>query len=71
MAVAEAVAALHVREGNRVSVTASHPSLIAHCRHSPRWKTVDVKRTGSRGAKGIAKNYRGSAGRAVVSFEYK
>jgi GNAT superfamily N-acetyltransferase len=71
MAVAEAVAALHVREGNRVSVTASHPSLIAHCRRSPRWKTVDVKRTGSRAAKGIAKNYRGSAGRAVVSFEYK
>jgi GNAT superfamily N-acetyltransferase len=69
MAVAEAVAELHVREGCRVNVTASHPSLIAHCRRSPRWRAVGVKKTGSRGAKFVS-NYRGSPGRAVVSFEY-
>jgi len=70
MSVAEAVAELHVGEGNRVNVTASHPSLIAHCRRSPRWRVVDVKRTGSQNAKKFIDNYRGSAGRAVVSFEY-
>jgi hypothetical protein len=70
MTMAEAVAELHVREGNRVNVTASHPSLISHCRRSPLWRTIDVKRTGSHGAKKFIANYRGSAGRAVVSFEY-
>jgi GNAT superfamily N-acetyltransferase len=70
MAVAEAVAELHVQEGNRVNVTASHPSLIAHCRRSPRWKVVGVKKTGSRGSQEFISNYRGSPGRAVVSFEY-
>jgi GNAT superfamily N-acetyltransferase len=40
MAVGEAVAALHVAEGHRVNVTASHPALIAHCRRSPRWRLI-------------------------------
>ncbi len=70
MAVAEAVAELHVREGNRVNVTASHPALIAHCRCSSRWRAVGVKKTGSRGAQKFIPTYRGSPGRAVVSFEY-
>jgi GNAT superfamily N-acetyltransferase len=70
MTVAEAVAELHVQEGNRVNVTASHPSLIAHCRRSPRWKAVGVKKTGSRGSQKFISSYRGSPGRAVVSFEY-
>ena len=69
MAVAEAVADLHVAEGHRVNVTGSHPALIAHCRRSPRWRTVGVKKTGSRVWPAFH-NYRGSAGRAVVSFEY-
>ena len=71
MSVAEAVAELHVREGNRVNVTASHPALIAHCRRSPRWRVVGVRKTGSPNAQQFIDNYRGSAGRAVVSFEYK
>jgi len=69
-AVAEAVAELHVREGHRVNVTGSHPAVIAHCRRSPRWKIVGVKKTGSPGARRFISNYRGSPGRAVVSFEY-
>ncbi len=69
-AVAEAVADLHVQEGHRVNVTGSHPAVIAHCRRSPRWKIVDVKKTGSHGAQRFISNYRGSPGRAVVSFEY-
>jgi GNAT superfamily N-acetyltransferase len=69
MAVAETVADMHVQEGNRVNVTASHPSLIAHCRRSPHWRAVGIKKSGSRSAQFIA-NYRGSPGRAVASFEY-
>jgi GNAT superfamily N-acetyltransferase len=70
MAMTEAVAGLHRREAHRVNVTASHPALIAHCRRSPRWRAVSVKKIGSRNAKGFIQGYRGSAGRAVVSFEY-
>ena len=70
MAVAEAVAELHVREGHRVNVTASHPALLAHCRRSPRWRLVGVRKTGSRDTRKFIHNYRGSTGRAVVSFEY-
>ncbi len=70
MAVAEAVAELHLREGHRLNVTASHPALLAHCRRSPRWRPVGVRKTGSRAAGKFIQDYRGSAGRAVVSFEY-
>ncbi len=70
MALAEAVAELHRGEGHRLNVTASHPALLAHCRRSPLWRAVQVRKTGSRGAEKFAKGYRGSAGRAVVSFEY-
>ena len=70
MAVAEAVAELHVRQGHRVNVTGSHPALIAHCRRSPRWKTVGIRKTGSQDSRKFISNYRGSTGRAVVSFEY-
>ncbi len=70
MRVAEAIAELHVREGNRMNVTASHPALIAHCRRSPQWRTVGVRKCGSLRSREFIGNYRGSAGRAVVSFEY-
>jgi GNAT superfamily N-acetyltransferase len=69
-AVAESVAQLHREEGRRVNLTASHPAVIAHCRRSPRWRAVNVKKTGSSPATRLVANYRGSAGRAVVSFEY-
>jgi hypothetical protein len=70
MSVAEAVAEIHRRAGQRVNVTGSHPALIAHCRRSPRWRAVNVRKTGSQTAARFVHNYRGSAGRAVVSFEY-
>jgi GNAT superfamily N-acetyltransferase len=71
MRVAEAVAELHVAEGLRFNVTASHPALIAHCRKSPHWRTVNVLKTGSRPGRKANEKYRGAIGRAVVSFEYK
>ncbi len=70
MAITEAVAELHRGEGHRVNVTASHPSLIAHCRRSPRWRAVGVKKAGGGNTARFIKGYRGSTGRAVVSFEY-
>ncbi len=69
-AVAEAVAELHLAEGHRMNITTSHPAMIAHCRRSPAWKCVGVKKTGSHDSKRFITNYRSSLGRAVVSFEY-
>ncbi len=68
MSVLEAVAQWHRGQGHRISVTASHPALLAHCRRSAAWRTVGVKRQGSPSVPCFG--YRGSAGRAVVSFEY-
>ena len=71
MRVVAAVASLHREEGLRINVTSSHPALIRHCKRSPDWKTVNVKKAGSN-PRGTARfpRYRNSAGRAVVSFEY-
>jgi len=70
MRVAETVAEIHRAWGHRLNVTASHPALIAHCRRSPRWRAVAVRKTGSRRTERFIHNYHGSAGRAVVSFEF-
>jgi GNAT superfamily N-acetyltransferase len=71
MAVLEAVAQLHCDEGHRLNLTASHPAVVSHCRRSPRWRAVGVRKTGSgRMSAQFVRGYRSSAGRAVVSFEY-
>lgn len=71
MRVVAGVASLHRSEGHRINVTGSHPALIGHCKRSPLWKAVNVKKTGS-GSRNVANiaAYRSSKGRAVVSFEY-
>jgi GNAT superfamily N-acetyltransferase len=68
--VAEAAAELHREQGHRITIAASHPSVVAHCRRSPRWKAITLKRLGSPGREQRFHNYRGSPGRAVVSFEF-
>jgi hypothetical protein len=65
-----AVASLHRAEGLRINVTSSHPALIGHCRRSPLWKAVNVKKSGGAGRNSKFPTYRSAAGRAVVSFEY-
>jgi GNAT superfamily N-acetyltransferase len=71
MRATEAVADLHRAEGLRINVTSSHPALIRHCRRSPLWKAVSVKKTGTSSASSKHfPHYHNSAGRAVVSFEY-
>jgi GNAT superfamily N-acetyltransferase len=69
MSLAETVAALYQRRGVRVNITASHPAVIGHCRRSPLWRSVSVKPVGASGGRMVG--YRGSLGRAVVSFEYR
>lgn len=70
MRVAESVADLHRADGQRLNVTASHPALVAHCQRSTRWQVVNVRKAGSQRTQQLVDNYRGSLGRAVVSFEY-
>jgi GNAT superfamily N-acetyltransferase len=70
MRVAEAVADVHCAQGLRMRVTASHPALIAHCSRSPLWRATRIMKTGSQPVARFVRNYRGSRGRAVVSFEY-
>lgn len=72
MRMVEAVADLQLSEGLRVNVTSSHPALIGHCQRSPLWRVVNVKKTGQSTCRGRTAftAYRGSGGRAVVSFEY-
>ena len=69
MAVAEAVGDWHLARGERLNVTSSHRSLLAHCRRSPRWRFVG-QRAATRPRGVPAHNYRDAAGRAVASFEY-
>jgi GNAT superfamily N-acetyltransferase len=69
-ALAESVAEMNREEGYRLNITASHPAVIAHCRNSPKWRAVGVKKTGSSRTERFIPNYHGSIGRAVVSFEY-
>lgn len=69
-AVLDAVCESRRAAGLRMNLTASHPAVIAHCRRSPHWRAVAVRKTGSPAARRAWRKYRGSAGRAVVSFEY-
>jgi GNAT superfamily N-acetyltransferase len=71
MRVVAAVASLHRAEGLRINVTSSHPALIRHCRQSDQWKAINVRKFGaSPRLSARFPGYRGSTGRAVVSFEY-
>ena len=67
--VMEAIAERYVSQGKRMNITASHPAVLSHCRRSPRWRLVNVRRVGSRKSNFVA-NYRDASRRSVVSFEY-
>ena len=57
------------REGLKLAIVGSHPSIIRHCERSKRWFCRDVAKSGHKHtyAGGGKVN---SAGRAVVSFDY-
>jgi GNAT superfamily N-acetyltransferase len=56
--------------GHRVTITTSHPAMIAHLDRSPLWTIRAVKRTGSSRHGGRNRCDLTSRGRAVVSAEY-
>ncbi len=66
---AEAVGDVEREEGKRLSITASHPGVLGHCRDSARWRLVGVRRAGSAGRRSF-RGYRGGGGRTTASFEY-
>ena len=59
-ALLDTLAEMYVEQGYRFSITASHPSVLSHCKRSERWRTSNIKKAGSKHSKG----------RAVVSFEF-
>ncbi len=65
----EAIGEIHRNENLRLSITASHPSIIRHCTNSNRWKTTNLMKTGASRKQAI-QGYKSSSGRCVVSFEY-
>ncbi|MDO4574036.1 MAG: ABC transporter ATP-binding protein [Planctomycetia bacterium] len=70
MKFAEALGRLYRDDGLRLNITGSHPSVIAHCRKSPLWRTVQVKTARSLPRSSRIPEYRGANGRNVVSFEF-
>lgn len=69
-AVLDTIARLYRRRGRRIGITTSHPAIIRHCQRCPHWRLVAVRKHGSRGGGRNLPQYRGSRGRAVISFEY-
>lgn len=65
-----AVARYYRGQGQRVGITTSHPAMIAHLSRSPQWRLRAVRKWGSRGGGRNLPQYRGSFGRAVMSFEF-
>jgi GNAT superfamily N-acetyltransferase len=57
----DSLAGLYREQDYRFSITASHPSVLSHCKRSEHWKAINVQKTGSKH----------SHGRAVVSFEFR
>jgi hypothetical protein len=68
--VAEAVGDGYLAQGMRMNLAAAHPSIVAHCVRSPRWRTVAVRKPGSKRRPTFVHNYRGAPGRTIASFEY-
>jgi len=62
-----------VREqGRRVTITSSHPSMIAHLAHSAAWRISRVSPAGRERSRMTGRaNYRTSFGRPVVSAEFQ
>jgi ABC-type hemin transport system ATPase subunit len=67
---AEQVAGIEAARGHRVTITASHPAIVAACSHSPRWRYVGLKRTGSTRQTVAGREVASSRGRSVASFEF-
>jgi GNAT superfamily N-acetyltransferase len=67
----DTVAAHEWQQGFRVTITASHPAVIAHCGRSELWRCGAVKKTGSTRQTFQGREVPSSSGRAVVAFEFE
>jgi GNAT superfamily N-acetyltransferase len=67
----DGVAAVEASRGQRVTITASHPAIVAHCAHSPGWRYTGMKKTGSTRQRMGGRTIRSSAGRAVAAFGWE
>lgn len=66
----EGVARFYRGQGKRIGITTSHPAIIGHCCRSPKWRRVAMRKAGSPGGGPNLPRYKGSHGRAVMSFEF-
>jgi GNAT superfamily N-acetyltransferase len=66
----DAVAARESQRAARITITASHPAILAHCSASSSWRFIEMKKTGSTRQRYQGRNIRCSTGRAVASFRY-
>ncbi|MDO4549663.1 MAG: GNAT family N-acetyltransferase [Planctomycetia bacterium] len=66
----ESIAEMYIENHERINITGSHPAVIAHCKKSPLWKTVNVSQAKNRPVHSPVFGYRGADSRIVVSFEY-
>lgn len=64
-----AMGTFYRKQGLRLNLTASHPAVVSHCRNSSHWRAVSVRANRSSEVQ-FGKKYKGSSGRAVVSFEF-
>jgi GNAT superfamily N-acetyltransferase len=64
------VAQLEAARGNRVTITAGHPAIVAHCARSPSWRLLGIKKHGSTPQRLLGRTIPSSTGRAVASFEF-
>jgi len=64
------VAAMESAKGFRVTITASHPAVLAHCARSERWRYLEIKKLGSTPQVMDGREIASSVGRAVAAFEF-
>ena len=57
--------------GFRISITTSHPAIIAYCSSSPQWRPLGIKRLGSTPQRVEGRAVQSSTGRGVASFEWR
>ena len=70
MRLAERVCEDQSTRGFRISITTSHPAIIARCNSSPNWHPLGIKRLGGTRQRVEGRNVAGSTGRGVASFEW-
>lgn len=69
-AMSDYIADYYLSQGKRYRSSSSHPAFIAHRNTSPKWKLVEVFKSGTTSHAGTRAGANHSNGRALVTFEY-